>query len=216
LHPAALDALLQAARLAYAAAAGLELMPQRQQLISLSSFAPAAGSSSGSSSSSSGEGTRSQQAVASSCHGPNGASVGLLAVANGHAIAQLSGLAYAAGSQLTGSNASAAASELVDAAGCNHTYQTVWLADCPEAADCSRQPSASSCTALLAAAQHHHISFGSPGAPSRRLQLEAGQPSSVAAMILLAALQQSAASRDKQVGYKHPFNCCMKFHDCTP
>lgn len=176
-------------------------MPQQQQLVSLSSFAPAAGTSPGSSSSSSGgEGARSQQAVASSCYGNSATTASLLTAADGCETAQLSRLAFAASPQLRSSRADAAAVQLVNAAGCNHTYQTVWLADHPEVADCDWQASSSSQAALAAVGHHHHISFGSPGAPSRRLQLEAGQPPSVAAMTMLAALQQSAASRDKQVG----------------
>ena len=210
LHPAVLDAALHAARLASAATVGLELMPQRQHLVSLSSFAPAAGSSPGSSSSSSGSlGARSQQAVTSSFDGRSAATASLLAAANGSGTAQFSGLLYAAGALQTGSNAGAAALQLVDAAGCSHIYQTVWLADHPEAADCPWQASSSSQAALSAVRQHHHISFDSPGAPSRRLQLEAVQPPSVVATALLAALQQSAANRDTQVG------CAPDAHDCV-
>ena len=184
-------------------------MLQRQQLNSLSSFAPAAGSSPGSSSSSSGgKGACSQQAIASSCHGTSTTTASLLAAADGCETAHLSGLSFAAGSQLPGAKAGAAASQL-EAARCNHTYQMVWLADCPEAARASRQPTSSSQAALLTAAQHHLVSFSSSGAPSRRLQLEAGQPPSVTAMALLAALQQSAVSRDKQVGF------VPDAHDCV-
>jgi hypothetical protein len=195
LHPAVLDAMLQAAQLASAAEPGL--LPRRQQLTSLASCVPAARECAGDTTG----GSSSQQAVSSCCTGTGASTVSLQAAADGRRTAQLCGLAFAPSMQLDSRTAGTAAALQSPAAEVTPMYHTVWLADCPEAAEGFQPSSGSSRAALPAAAEHHRLSFGGSGALRRSVWLRAAQPPSVAAAALLAALQQSAVSRDKQVAF---------------
>lgn len=200
LHPATLDAAFQAAQLASSAAASADAAdllaaPLRQQLASLRSFAPAAGSSSSGSSSGRSSGLdNGRMSAAPICIGVDAAAASLQTATGGEAIAQLRGFGFAEGRQLGGTLSAAVAEAQRGAEGsADFTYQTVWSVDNPEA------PTPSSFQAAAAAARHHRISFAGPAAGRRRFRLRVRQPPVMAATALLAALQHSAASRDQQV-----------------
>lgn len=194
LHPATLDAVLQAAQLVSTTALPDDFsvqhaVPLRQQLISLRSFVPAAGSSTG---------AGGRLSPAPSCIGVDAATASLQTAADSSSIAQLRGFAFAESGQLGGAPDAAAAQQEA-AAVTDFTYQTMWSVDCPEAA------TVSSSQVPNAAARHHRISLAGPAAGRRSVRLRAQQPPVVAATAMLAALQQSASSRDQQVP-----------HECMP
>lgn len=209
LHPATLDAALQAALLTSTLSAGSGIPADcssaeaasgtvllRQQLVSLRSFAPAAEMTIAADSGTGGSACG-RPSTAPTWVGMDATTACLQATGSGCSLAQLQRFAFAAARQSDGRADSAAALQSA-ASATDFVYRTVWLADnTDQCLSAQLEQPASLC------GQKHRICLTNRSRQQFRVLLSAQQPAVQSATRLLAVLQQSASGRDAEVTAVH-------------